>query len=135
MLRRLAAKLLIMALLFCPYLCRAETGECCGPDNERHAQQVPASACCERCVGSEEPQPAPAPVPRAPCPLPCLCNGAVFVSESAEVGALFVEWTSGTVPALALPAAGLIQAESFDGSDAACAGWRAVCTAHCVWLC
>jgi hypothetical protein len=59
----------------------------------------------------------------------------VFVSESAEVGALFVEWSSGTVPDYALLLAGVTQVESVDGSDAACAGWRAVCTAHCLWLC
>ncbi len=132
MLRRLAAVLLIVALLVCPYLCRADAGGCCSPGTTHCERQPPTRACCQRCA-SEEPQPTPA--PKAPCPLPCLCNGAVFVSESPEVGALFVEWTSGTVPAIALPAAGMIQAESFDGSDAACAGWRAVCTAHCVWLC
>jgi hypothetical protein len=137
LMRLLTALLLIPALLFCPYLCRTESGcGCCSlTTSVQQAERVCAHGCCTRpAERADKDSPAPR-SPQNPSPHACLCKGAL-AAEHIDLGLqLQLQWLVIAVPASAADAAqpamlhaGPPQADwSPSGTDL-----RIVC---CSWLC
>lgn len=136
MARSLPALVLIVALLVCPYTCRAGECGCCAIATA----VAPSAGSCPHgcCADHEEPigQNAPAPAdPEGSCPDSCLCNGALPGGESQALNlalqACLVAWV---VPADA--DSPICSLAFVPGSRA---DWRAsgvaLRVACCSWLC